>query len=404
MLYQTSYAEFKSLLSGKSYPLAIIDLDGIDQNYNLFSYEAKKYKKKIRIASKSIRCPYIIKYLINKDPDLISGIMCYRVKEAEYLYEQKIDNLLIAYPEASKNDLECLAKLIKKGCNASIVVDSIENIKLIDKIALENNTKINIIIEIDGAIRLLNGKLNLGVRRSPIRDEKTLIRILRFIKSKKNINLSGAMLYEAQIAGLTDNGHWNSYQNPIKTKIKEVSIPKVENLRKRFTEIIKSFDFNIEIINGGGSGSIFSTTTDETVTEITVGSGFLCSHLFSHYEGIYMIPSIFFATQIVRKPEPNYVTALGGGFIASGAIGKDREPEVFLPKGLKQTDLEGFGEVQTPFKIMDKRFNLNIGDPIILRHSKAGELAEHFNEYNIFRGNKIIEQVKTYRGFGKCFL
>jgi D-serine deaminase-like pyridoxal phosphate-dependent protein len=39
-----------------------------------------------------------------------------------------------------------------------------------------------------------------------------------------------------------------------------------------------------------------------------------------------------------------------------------------------------------------------------LRHAKAGELAEHFTEYLIVRGDKIAARAPTYRGLGKCFL
>ena len=34
----------------------------------------------------------------------------------------------------------------------------------------------------------------------------------------------------------------------------------------------------------------------------------------------------------------------------------------------------------------------------------AGELAEHFDEYALVRGDRIIARAKTYRGLGHSFL
>jgi len=47
---------------------------------------------------------------------------------------------------------------------------------------------------------------------------------------------------------------------------------------------------------------------------------------------------------------------------------------------------------------------LALGDPVFFRHAKAGELAEHFHEYLLVRGDAIEERAPTYRGMGRCFL
>jgi D-serine deaminase-like pyridoxal phosphate-dependent protein len=74
-----------------------------------------------------------------------------------------------------------------------------------------------------------------------------------------------------------------------------------------------------------------------------------------------------------------------------------------LPEGLSLLDLEGAGEVQTPLRV-PRGVDLALGDPVFFRHAKAGELAEHVNEYILVRGDVIAERVPTYRGLGKCFL
>ena len=44
------------------------------------------------------------------------------------------------------------------------------------------------------------------------------------------------------------------------------------------------------------------------------------------------------------------------------------------------------------------------GDPIFMRHSKAGELCEHFNTLLLVADGVVVGEVPTYRGEGQAFL
>jgi len=59
--------------------------------------------------------------------------------------------------------------------------------------------------------------------------------------------------------------------------------------------------------------------------------------------------------------------------------------------------------VQTPVRV-PRGITLPLGAPVFFRHAKSGELAEHFNEYLLLRGEKIEGRAPTYRGLGQCFL
>jgi D-serine deaminase-like pyridoxal phosphate-dependent protein len=142
------------------------------------------------------------------------------------------------------------------------------------------------------------------------------------------------------------------------------------------------------------------------LTEVAAGSGFLCSHLFDGYRGLDLRPAAFFALRVARAPALRTFTCHGGGYSASGAAGPDRLPRPVLPRGLSLLGLEGAGEVQTPVIFNDARdaVPIAVGDPIIFRHAKAGELAEHFDEYLLVRGERVEGRVPTYRGDGRCFI
>jgi D-serine deaminase-like pyridoxal phosphate-dependent protein len=47
---------------------------------------------------------------------------------------------------------------------------------------------------------------------------------------------------------------------------------------------------------------------------------------------------------------------------------------------------------------------LKVGDRVYFRHAKAGELAERFSTLLLVQGDRVVEEVPTYRGEDKTFL
>jgi D-serine deaminase-like pyridoxal phosphate-dependent protein len=156
----------------------------------------------------------------------------------------------------------------------------------------------------------------------------------------------------------------------------------------------------LEFVNGGGTGSLHTTSKEDVVTEITAGSGFYAPTLFDHYSAFSLTPAAMFALPVVRKPSKRVATVLGGGYLASGPADDLRLPSPYLPAGLKLDKNEGAGEVQTPLLGAD----LGIGDRVYFRHAKAGELCERFNTLLLVEGERVVDEVPTYRGEGRAFL
>jgi D-serine deaminase-like pyridoxal phosphate-dependent protein len=63
---------------------------------------------------------------------------------------------------------------------------------------------------------------------------------------------------------------------------------------------------------------------------------------------------------------------------------------------------EGAGEVQTPLR-RPAGTGLAVGDRVWLRHAKAGELMERFNDVRLVADGKLVGTVPTYRGEGRAF-
>ncbi|HWT25759.1 MAG TPA: amino acid deaminase/aldolase, partial [Solirubrobacteraceae bacterium] len=124
---------------------------------------------------------------------------------------------------------------------------------------------------------------------------------------------------------------------------------------------------------------------------------------FDAYRAWRPRPAAFFVLPVVRKPSPGTATVLGGGYVASGAAGRDRLPRPVHPPGLRLDPMEGAGEVQTPL-LGAGAAGLRVGDRAWFRHAKAGELCERFDTLALVAGDEPAELVPTYRGEGRTFL
>src|SRR4030095_16780621 len=115
--------------------------------------------------------------------------------------------------------------------------------------------------------------------RSPVRTLDDVERLVAAILARPELRLVGVMGYEAQIAGLGDATPFAPLLNPAKRFIKSRSVRDVADKRRRAMEMLQARGISLEFFNGGGTGSLRTTSTEPWVTEVTAGSGFLQSHL-----------------------------------------------------------------------------------------------------------------------------
>jgi D-serine deaminase-like pyridoxal phosphate-dependent protein len=394
-----SYDYYKNIFYGKSFPLAFVDLDLFDENIENIAKRAGD--KKVRIASKSIRCLPLIKRILQKRPDVFNGVMAFYPDEAIYLYENGIEDILMGYPYLSDIHLQTIGKAIKKGAKIRLMIDNINQAEKASIVAQELEIKFQICLDMDMSTQFPG--LYFGVYRSPLKNADLVYKLAKQIQNLKGLNIDSLMGYEAQVAGVGDNIPGKFAQNQVVKILRKISHKNLAKNRAEAVNLLIEKGFDITLVNGGGTGSMEFTKTEKCVTEITAGSGFFNSGLFDYYTNFKHNPAAAFGVEITRAPKDGMYTAAGGGYIASGAVSIEKQPIPYLPAGIELTKNEGLGEVQTPF-VYKGREMLNLGDPIFFRHSKAGELCERFNQLYIVSNGKITETVNTYRGDGHCFM
>jgi D-serine deaminase-like pyridoxal phosphate-dependent protein len=384
-------------------PFAVVDLTAFDSN--AADLVRRGGGVPIRVASKSLRCRYLIERVLARQG--YRGVMCYSLPEALWLHASGTsDDLLVAYPTVDRAALRALAADDTARRHITVTVDSPAHLDFIDATLGDGHPEIRVCLELDVSWRpLARGPLHIGTRRSPLHTPQQATRFAGTILARPGFTLVGVMGYEGQIAGLGDAppGH------PVRAAlIRAIQARSAAELRSRRADTVRRILrlTALEFVNGGGTGSLETTSQDKSVTELAAGSGLVGPTLFDAYRQFRPAPALLYALPVARRPAPGIATLFAGGYLASGTGTQDRLPSPFRPAGLRLTGTEGAGEVQTPVR-GTAADTLRAGDRVWMRHAKAGELAERFAHYHLVepRGEQGagIKTVPTYRGERQCF-
>jgi D-serine deaminase-like pyridoxal phosphate-dependent protein len=398
---EQSHERYERIFAEVEAPFAFVDLDAIWANADAMLGRAGD--KPIRVASKSIRCRALLEAILDRD-ERFAGLMTYTLPETLWLAELGFEDLLLAYPTADAGALGELAlRSVASPAGAPVVtVDCIEHLETIESVLGAGAAPVRVCIDVDAGWWALGGRIKVGPKRSPVHTVEQVVALAREIERRPQIELVGLMAYEGQIAGVGDRPPGRRLRG---AAIRFMQRRSAAELAERRAAIVAAVGehADLEIVNGGGTGSLELTAAEDAVTEVTAGSGFYAPALFDHYSRFSLTPAAGFALPIVRKPSTRVATALGGGYLASGSGDAARLPAPWLPAGLSLDPEEGAGEVQTPL-LGDAAAELAIGDRAYLRHAKAGELCERFDSLHLVEGEEVIDTVPTYRGEGKVFL
>ena len=393
----TYWAELQAATAELDPPFGVISLPALAHNAHDMLRRAAG--KPIRVASKSVRVRSVIEGVLELPG--YAGVLAYTLPEALWLAET-IDDIVVGYPTADREAIRALATNERNAARVTIMVDSLDQVDAVDAaINPAHRESLRVCLELDSSyLSPLLGRL--GVYRSPMRTVEDAVALARAVIDRPGFTLVGIMSYEAQIAGLGNRPPGKPLLARVIDGMQARSFAELLERRAAVVAAVRNLA-ELEFVNGGGTGSIERTASDDSVTEIAAGSGLFGPHLFDTYSHFTPAPAAAFALSVVRKPSPEVATILGGGWVASGPPGIDRMPQLVWPDGLDFVPREMAGEVQSPVTGAAAA-RLNVGDRVWLRHTKAGELSEHLNAFAIVEQGSIIETVPTYRGEGKAFL
>ena len=385
------YAEATAHLDA---PFAVLDRHALAANAHDLLRRANGMP--IRVASKSVRSVEVLQAVLALPG--FAGVLGFTVPEAIHLVRSGVsDDVVVGYPSTQRAAITEVARDPQLRSSITFMIDHPDQARILERAvrdAGENPavTRLRVCLDLDMSYRVAG--VHIGARRSPIHDPRQARAAAETLAKTAGVTLVGVMGYEAQIAGVTDD-------SPAIALMKRASTAELAARRDEAVALVREVA-DLEFVNGGGTGSFETTRVNRSVTELAAGSGLFGPHLFDRYRSFSPNPAVFFALDVVRRPAPGIATVHGGGWIASGATGKDRSPLPVWPQGLRLTAAEGAGEVQTPLRAQHRV--PRIGERVWFRHTKAGEVCEHVNELHVIDGATCSGAVSTYRKEGYAFL
>ena len=265
-------------------PFAVVDEPALWANADDLVRRAAEVP--IRVASKSLA------------REGFTGVMSYSLAESNWLVDNGIDDILLAYPTTSASALKELVADDRKRAAITVMVDSTQSLDHIDDLLGADHPVIRVCIDIDSSLKI--GPAHLGVRRSPVHSVGDASVLAKAIEARTGFALVGVMFYDAQIAGLPDSS----------TAVRLVKKRSNADLLERRSAVIAAVSehANLEIINAGGTGSLEVTGADPAITELTAGSGLFVPTLFDGYDAFEARPAACFVLSVVRKPAPDIAT------------------------------------------------------------------------------------------------
>jgi D-serine deaminase-like pyridoxal phosphate-dependent protein len=380
-------------------PFAVVDLEAFDAN--AADLVRRAGGKPIRVASKSVRCRALLERVLARDG--FAGVMSFTLAESLWLARAGFADVLLAYPSADRAGYAVRAAYPTAPAAVTVMIDDLAQLDLIDAARDGGPETIRVCLELDTSLRKLGGRIRIGALRSPLHSPERMAEVARAVAARPGFRLVGIMAYEGHIAGVGDAVAGRPARSLAIRLMQAAARRELAARRAAAVRAVRAVVPDLEFVNGGGTGSVQHTAEEDAVTEIAAGSGLYVPRLFDNYTAFRGRPAALFALPVVRRPGVGVVTVLGGGYPASGAAGRDRLPEPYLPEGLRYDAQEGAGEVQTPL-LGSPADDLLIGDRVWFRHAKAGELCERFAELHLVEGDRVTAAVPTYRGEGRTFL
>lgn len=398
----TDWPRLSKATAGLDTPLAVLDRGALHANAD--DLAARAAGRPIRVASKSVRCRTVLTEVLARPA--YAGVLAYSLAEALWLVREGVsDDIVVGYPTVDRAALADLVSDSAAAAAITLMVDDPAQLDVIDAVAPpRQRASVRLCLELDASLSLPG--LWVGVRRSPLRTPEAAGRAAAAISARAGFQLVGVMAYEAQIAGLGNQPAPGASpaaraRAAVVRRLQERSWRELPHRRAAAVAAVREVA-DLEFVNGGGTGSLERTTTDESVTELAAGSGLFGPGLFDAYRAFQPAPATSFALDVVRRPAAGTVTVGGAGWVASGPPGADRLPTIAWPEGLSYLPAEAAGEVQTPLTGPGAA-GLAVGDRVWFRHAKAGELCERVPALHVVEQDEVVATWATYRGEGKAF-
>ena len=271
-------------------PIAVIDLEAFRANADDLVRRAAGVP--IRVASKSVRCRALLDETLSRPG--FAGVMAYSLPEAIWLARSGIRDVLMGYPTVNAAAVAQLSSDPGLATAVTLMVDSPEHLEWLRHNAT-GGQRIRLCLDVDASLRL--GPVHLGVRRSPLRTPEAAAALATEAAAEPDrFGVVGLMFYDAQIAGLPDSSG----------AVRMVKRRSHAELMRRRSAVVAAVRrvADLEMVNGGGTGSLHLTGRDRSSPSSPQDQAFSVPRCSTAIDDFTPRQAALFAIPVVRRPSP----------------------------------------------------------------------------------------------------
>jgi 3-hydroxy-D-aspartate aldolase len=227
-------------------PCLVLDLDALDANIAAMQKRASARSIKLRPHGKTHKSVDIARRQIKAGA---VGLCCAKIGEAEAFGHGGIEGILITSPVTAPAAILRLAALATRANGLMAVVDNSTIVQKINDALKEQNTKLDVLIDIDP-----------GIRRTGVANADDAIALAEVIGTSSHLNLRGVQFY----CGIQQ--HIESYQDRF------AAIVERTDYLKTIITALQGSGHDIDIVSGSGTGTFDIDLELGVFTELQTGS------------------------------------------------------------------------------------------------------------------------------------
>lgn len=226
-------------------PALLIDADLLERNLAAMKACIGENKTAYRPHTKSHKSPLIAQMQIEHGA---RGVCCSKLGEAEVMAAGGVGDIHITTPVVGSAKARRLATLAAKG-RVSVVVDDAGNVAELSSAAQALGVVIDVVIEMD-----------VGQGRCGVAEPEQALALAQAVSDAKSLRLKGLQGYQGKLQSLVDYGERRDAVRSALDKLLGGA------------EALKDHGFPVEVLTGGGTGSLMIDLQFGGLNELQPGS------------------------------------------------------------------------------------------------------------------------------------
>ena len=348
-------------------PCLLVDRKKLMQNLQVMQKSVVDAGKNLRPHAKTHKCSEIAKKQMETGA---VGVCTAKLSEAEALADRGVDRILITGPVVLPLKAERLLSLLERCPSLMLVIDDLENAKLLNGACGERNLRVDVLLDIDPGLQrtgvCLSDACELGSR----------------IMELGNLNLRGIQAYAGQVQ------HVHSY-----AERRDKSLACMLGVQEVFRDL-KEAGMTGTVFTGAGTGTFDIDTAVEDLTDLQVGSYALMDaeyrsigsavdeHNFTLFE-----PALTMLTSVVSSNQGEFVTVDAG----LKTMYRDGATPVVLSPDDREYSYDWFGDEYGKISFRGGRKKLKSGCVFELIVSHCDPTVNQFDFLFITEKERVVD-------------